>query len=100
MITKSGVKKMIEQDSAFSEFVEGNKAYMSFSICGVQVLIFKEDVGTSYYYKLPWQNGLDYPCVKTFMKYAIPVLSEILEERRLNKLIAPGNVRKATLRTI
>ena len=100
IMTKSGVKKIIEQDPTFSEFVDGNKAYMSFSICGVHVLIFKEDAGTSYYYKLPWQKGLDYPCVETFMKYAIPVLSELLEERRLNKLIAPNNIRKATLRTI
>ena len=100
MITKYVVKKMIEKNPVFNEFLDGNKACMSFAICGVQVLIFKEDLGTSYYYKLPWQTGLDYPCVKTFMRYAIPVLSELLEERRLNKLIAPNNIRQATLRTI
>jgi len=100
MITKFGVKKMIEQNPAFSEFLDGNKACMDFSIGEVKVLIFKEDVGTNYYYKLPWHEGLNYAGVKTFMRYAIPILSELLEEKRLNKLIAPNNVRKATLRTI
>ena len=50
--------------------------------------------------KLPWPEGLNYAGVKTFMRYAIPILSELLEEIRLNKLIAPNNVRKATLRII
>ena len=100
MITKFGVRNMIEQNPAFNDFLDGNKAYMSFSICDVQVLIFKEDEGTSYYYKLPWHEGVNYAGVRTFMRYAIPILSELLEEKRLDKLIAPNNVRKATLRTI
>jgi len=97
-MTKFEVKKMIEQNDSFREFIEGKSAFMTFYPYSVQVLIFKEDIGTGYYYKVPWHKGVEYNGVRTFMKYAIPILSEMLEAKRKEDLIAPGNNFSSTIK--
>lgn len=87
-MTQSEIKTMIENNESFQEFINGEKASMSFNISGVPVFIFKEDIGTSYYYKLPWYKGAKYVSVTNFMKQAIPLLSKMLEKKRSDKLIA------------
>lgn len=99
-MTKEEIKTMIENNEGFQGFLNGDKASMSFNIDGVVVFIFKEDVGTSYYYKFPWYEGAKYNSASSFMRQAIPILSKMLEDRRLDNLLAPNNVKRATLRNL
>lgn len=97
-MTKFEVKRMIEQNATFREFIEGKSASMTFAPCGITVIIYKEIVGAKYYYKLPWYEGVNYDGVRTFMKYAIPILSGIIEAKRREDLMAPGNNFTSTVR--
>lgn len=83
---KEIIRRLINRNDSLKDFINGTYGYINYCVSGVPVCIFKEDVGVSLYYKLPYNPNFDYEKVVEFMKYAIPILSEMLEEERAKNL--------------
>ncbi len=97
-MTYQEVEKLIKENSHFQDFLTNHHGAMMFEIENVSIVIFKENIGTSFYYRLPYQQDADYTKVCDFMRFAIPILSKSLEQKRTQDLIAPGNPTKATIK--
>ena len=97
-MTREEIVKIVESKPQLEEFIVNHNAALSFCIAGIPIYIFKEDMGCSYYYRIPYKEGANYADLIDFMKHAIPYLSKKLEEKRSEDLLAPENVVKATPR--
>ena len=87
------IESLIRSNEVFMDFVKGTRSYMEFCIHGVPISIFKEDIGGSFYYKLPYCEYFDYKEVIDFMKQAIPVLSKLIEKEREDRLYGSACIR-------
>ena len=81
-MNKDEVSMLIQESPKLNDFINDSNCYIDFCISGVPVYIFKEDVGVGLYYRLPYNEHFNYEDVASFMKYAIPILSKKLEEKR------------------
>lgn len=81
-MTKNEISVLIKTSPKLNDFINAPKGYIDFKVSNVPVYIFKEDIGVNYYYKFPYNEHFNYKDVVSFMKYAIPILSKILEEKR------------------
>ncbi len=93
----STVKNMILHDACFQNFINNSRASMCVEIGTIPIIIFKEDVGINFYFRLPRQSDTDYSEVYEFMRHAYPILSTLLEQKRKESLLGPGNIGTATL---
>ena len=97
-MTNDEIVKIVNNNPQLNDFIINHNGALSFCIADVPVYIFKEDIGCSYFYRIPYRASANYADLIDFMRYAIPYLSKKLEERRDENLLAPGNVIKATPR--
>jgi len=90
-MNKKDVENIIRSNKEIENFIEGRSGVFNCNVDGVPISIFKENIGTSYYYncRLSWNEKFDYKKVSQFMKYAIPIISKMLEEERFNRLTRP-----------
>lgn len=86
---KQEVENLINNSKQIQDFLAGTVHTLTCSVAGTHICIFKEDVGVSYYYKLPWNKNIDYTIVSDFMKFAIPIISKMIEEERNKNLKKP-----------
>lgn len=86
-MNESKIKELIVNNSMFQYFVSNQSASIEFVIKNVPVVIYKEESGTSFYYKVPYDKNYDYACIVEFMKIAIPVLNKMIDEERTNHLM-------------
>ena len=77
---------MILNDKQFEIFVQSDAGHIEYTVGGIPVIIFKENSGGSFYYKLPYNKAYDYNKLSEFMKTAIPFISKLIEEERKKKL--------------
>lgn len=80
------IESMILKSDQLGAFVQGDLGYIKYTVGDIPVIIFKEDIGGSFYYKLPYNKAYDYNKVLEFMKTAIPFISKLIEEERKKKL--------------
>ncbi len=83
----------IRSNPDFVDFVKGKTGHMDFLINKVPVCIYREDIGVSFYYRLPYNASFDYGGVVDFMKQAIPVISRIVEDERIKNLYGPDCIK-------
>ena len=87
------IESLIRSNEVFMDFVNGTRSCMEFRIQGVPIYIFKESIGSSFYYKLPYYENFDYKKVIDFMKQAIPVLSKLIEKEKEDRLYGSACIR-------
>lgn len=97
-MTKTEVEKIIKENPCFQQFIEDPHASMCVDVVNIPILIYKEGVGVSFYYRFPQDSNADYSDAYDFMRYAYPIISRALEKKREENLYAPGNIRRATLK--
>lgn len=97
-MTRKDVKRIVEGHNELRNFIEGPDSSISFNLAGVPIIIYKEYIGTRYYYRQRWFPNANYVTNMAIMNYLIPILSDMLEKKRMRDLLAPGNILKATPR--
>lgn len=85
-MNKQDIESIIKNNEFVQDFLDGKEHPLICRVEGVPIAIYKEGIGASYFYKLPWDERIDYSKVTDFMKYAIPIISELVEKRRDEKL--------------
>ena len=80
------VRQFIKHNAYLKQFIEGDVGCIEFKVSGVPIIIYKKNVGVEPYYKLPYNPKFNYAEVVDFMKYAIPILSQMLEKERGKQL--------------
>lgn len=83
---KDEIEKQIKQSSLYEDFINNRSGKIGISVKGIPIWILKEEIGVKMYYQLPHDKKYDYSAVSDFLKYAIPVLSDLIEKKRLEKL--------------
>lgn len=97
--TNQKVMAFFENVSGFDDFLEQGKGKLRFKIKGLDLIIYKEDIGGKFYYVQPFDEQVSYSEVGTFMTVAIPWISKEIEKRRHEKLMyGCGNVKKAEIK--
>ena len=86
-MNKLEVKRLVESNKMLNEFVNSANGQLDVPVNGVPIRIFKESVGVSYYYRFPYDEKYNYSDVADFMHWAVPVISELVEKRRMEKLM-------------
>lgn len=92
-MTKNEVNKIIKANNRLNDFINGTQGYIELHVCNLPIWVFKEDEDVKMYYKLPYIPNFNYEDVVTFMKYAIPILTEMLKKERENKLMGPDCIK-------
>lgn len=80
------IKEYITKDGRLQSFIQDDSGKIEMSVGGIPVGIFKESTGASYYYLLPYDEKCDYDSVASFMKIAIPLLSDLVIKEREKSL--------------
>lgn len=88
-MNKEEVKRMIESSENLSDFLENNCGCVDINVYGTSVKIFKAEIGVEYYYRCPYSSRADYAAIGEFMRYAIPILSALVEKEREKRLWGP-----------
>ena len=81
-MTEEEIIEAIKKSANLQDFARNDKASVSIKVCGVPIVIYKEDVGGAYYYKVPYDSRYNYEGVVDFMKTAIPELKKEIERER------------------
>lgn len=81
-MTEEEIIEAIKKSPNLQDFVRNDRASVSIKVCGVPIVIYKEDVGGAYYYKVPYDSRYNYEGVEDFMKIAIPKLEKEIEHER------------------
>lgn len=85
-MNKLEVRKLIESNKMLNAFINSPDGQIEVLVRNVRIRIFKEDIGANYYYRLPYNAEYNYNEIADFMKLAVPVISELVEKRRTEKL--------------
>ncbi|MBR5983640.1 MAG: hypothetical protein IK025_07985 [Bacteroidales bacterium] len=88
-MNKQEIENIIKSSNEIKDFIEGRNSVFNCNVEGIPISIYKENIGTSYYYRLPWNAKFDYNKVSKFMRYAIPIISKMLENERDMRLTRP-----------
>lgn len=83
---KDNIIQLLHNNPRFVDFVRNNYSSMEFEIYGVPVVILKEDIGASFYYKIPFDSSYNYELIADFMRIAIPELQKLIEKEREKNL--------------
>ena len=90
---KNEVKKIIEGANNFNEFINGSIGYIDINVYNLPIRIYRKNVGAEMYYMLPYNKDFNYRGVVIFMKYAIPILTEMIEKERQKNLMGSDCVK-------
>lgn len=82
---KEAIEELILGDEQISHFVQSELGHIEFNVCGVPIVIFKEEQGGSFYYRLPYDERYDYNKVSEFMQVAIPIISDLINKENKKK---------------
>lgn len=85
-MNREQIIQLVRSHIKIVDFVKNNSSSIEFNIDGVPIIIFKEEVGTSFYYKIPFKQEYMYDNIVDFMRIAIPELSKLVENERDKKL--------------
>lgn len=84
---KQSIIQKIKDDSQFENFVNSDNASMKLNLLGIPLIIFKKDVGVSYYYLGPCDDCRKRKEINEIMDIIIPHLSKLVEDVRRKKLM-------------
>lgn len=76
------IKAMIDAAPNIKDFISSDKGQLEVKYHGEPVIIFKEAVGCSYYFKFPYSQSVDYRSVKSFMRSCVKYIGKLLEQER------------------
>ena len=79
---KKIISKMIRNNQDVQSFISEPNGLMHIEFHGQPIVFFKEGVGASYYFKLPYSRDVDYRGIKSFMKVCVDCIGELIEEKR------------------
>ena len=88
-MNRDDIKRLIESSETINDFISGGSSCLPIIVHRIPIFIYKEGIGGSYYYRLPYCEQYDYYKVAEFMRFAIPIISKMIEERREEKLSQP-----------
>lgn len=80
------IRCQIESNEGFNDFIDGKRSQFEVNVCGVPVYIYWNGDCGELYYQQPCIAGYNYNDVLEYMKYAIPIISKMLAERKSQKL--------------
>lgn len=81
-LNRESIRELIKNNKSLKSFISGDTGIMPIDDFGLPIVIFKEDVGASYYFRLPLDQNVDYSGVETIIKECVKYISELLEEKR------------------
>ena len=76
------VREMIRNNKDVQSFISEPTGSMQIKFRGQPIVVFKEGVGASYYFKLPYSKEVDYRGIKSFMKDCVECIGELIVEKR------------------
>ena len=77
------VEKKLKSSIGLNSFLSGTgQGYLFLSFGRSRVVLFREDIGVSYYFLYPIIDVNDAANINEFMRIAIPYLNHYLEENR------------------
>lgn len=82
--TQKAVEKRLKQTKGYDSFISLSKGYLPIKINGISIIIFREDVGVSYYYCFPILDFEKAKSVNDFMLLAKPFLKDTLTRMDTN----------------
>ena len=83
--TQKAVEERLKKTKGYDSFISLSKGYLPIRINGVDIFIFREDIGVSYYYCRPILDCEKAKSVNDFMLLAMPFLKEALERMDANR---------------
>lgn len=85
-MTKENLLNIFESRPQYQKFLKRECKYLDVRIDDVDILFFAEESGVGAYLRYPYVLNDQHEHVISFLKYAIPELSERVEEQRLKDL--------------
>ena len=79
---KETISKMIRNNQNVQSFISEPNGSMHINFHGQPIVIFKEGIGASYFFKLPYSKDVDYRGIKSFMKVCVDCIGELIEEKQ------------------
>ena len=83
---QENVLNLIKSKPEYESFLRRERKWLDVCIDGVQILFIAEEKGVGAYLRYPYVLGDEHKKLMTFLQYAIPELSERVEEQRLKDL--------------
>lgn len=80
------VEKILKREG-ISDWIKGDKARIILSICGTEIVIYKQ-LGSrcDFYFKFPYEEKVDYNCIMNFIHHASLIINKELEVYDMEKL--------------
>ena len=89
---KDSILEFLKKNPYFDDFVKGNVWCLCYSLKDVKFVVASEEVGIEYYFRSPYDSSIDYSPAYTFFDASKPILSNIEENQRTERLMdSPAN---------
>ena len=85
--SKESIKEMILRNENIQSFISNPTWCVDIYYLGVPIRITKEEIGSDYYFHLPYCEGVDYSKIYSFMDTCVKVIGELIEEKRTHNLL-------------
>lgn len=81
-LNRESIREAIKRNKLLDSFISGDIGMLPFDDFGLPIVIFKEDVGASYFFRLGLDQSVDYSGVEIIIKECVKYIGELLEEKR------------------
>ena len=85
--SKERIREMILKNENIQSFISNPTWCVDIDYMGVPIRITKEDIGSNYYFRLPYSKNVDYSRICPFMDLCVEVIGELIEEKRTHDLL-------------